>query len=239
MKPYARGDRWVAYNADSLEWLAEQADAGWDVAFVDPPYSINTKSDGDGKLNPWADFCNAALWYTAWIRETRRVLAPHGALWACLNWRSQVPFQKAACDARWAIESMLIWHKDWIGPGGTSGLRPSYEMVALWLKERGRVGDRGLADMQTFPWSSQKPNGHPAEKPVDLVSWCLRAVLPSGTRHVLDIFAGSGTTGAAALSLGHTFTGVELDEAWCEKIAVRLAQAEADGVQVSMFGRSA
>ena len=235
MIPYAQGKRWTLYKGDCLEWLVAQPDDGFDGAFVDPPYSINTKSDGDGKLSPWADYCNAALWYTTWIREARRVLRPHGALWACLNWRSQIPFQKAACDARWAIESMLIWDKDWIGPGGVSGLRPSYEMVALWLRESARVADRGLADVQTFPWSSQKPNGHPAEKPVDLARWCLSATVPPGNgRRVLDLFVGSGTAGVAALALDFEFVGVELDEAWCERAARRLGQAESDGVQVGL-----
>lgn len=236
MSPYASGKRWTLYLGDSLEVLPSQADASVDVCFTDPPYSINTKSDGDGKLSPWADYCNAALWYVAWIREARRAMRDHGALWSCLNWRSAVPFTKAACDLRWPIESMLIWNKDWIGPGGTAGLRPSYEQVALWLNPRGRVQNRGLADVQTFPWSSVKPNGHPAEKPEALVSWCLAATGIGRAMVVLDPFTGSGTTGAAALAGGHDFVGVEMDEGWCERAARRLEQAEINGVQSALFG---
>ena len=236
MTPYASGERWTLYQGDALEWLAGLPSDHADICVADPPYSINTKSDGEGKLSPWADYCNSALWYSAWIRDVRRVLRAHGALWSCLNWRSQVPFQKAACDVRWAIESMLVWDKKWIGPGGNSGLRPSYEQVALWLRERGRVHDRGLPDIQPFPWSSQKPNGHPAEKPEALMVWLIAAVTREPNRLVIDPFCGSGTVGAAALSSGHRFAGCELDEAWCEVIARRLAQAEGDGVQVGMFG---
>lgn len=239
MTPYAAGGRWTLYLGDSVEWLAELPDDSLDIVATDPPYSINTKSDGGGKLSPWGDLCNSALWYTTWIREARRALRAHGALWTCLNWRSQVPFTKASCDLRWPIESMLVWNKDWIGPGGTSGLQPSYELVALWLREQGRVRDRGLADVQTFPWSSQKPNGHPAEKPVDLMAWLIRAVAPRELDRpwiVCDPFTGSGTTGAAALSLGHSFIGCELDEAWAEVAAKRLEAAETGGKQVHLFG---
>lgn len=207
----------------------------FDCINTDSPYSINTKSDGMGKLNPWADYCNAALWYTTWIGEARRVLRPHGALWTCLNWRSQVTFQKASCDAKWPIESMLIWDKRWIGPGGNSGLRPSYEMVALWLRERGRVHDRGLPDIQAFPWSGTKPTGHPAEKPVDLAAWCIRSVVSEPDRIIADLFTGSGYTGVAALRLGHRFAGCEVDESWCEKTARRLEDVEAEGVQGSLL----
>jgi DNA modification methylase len=233
--PYASGKRWTIYNGDALDWLASVADDEADICVTDSPYSINTKSDGDGKLNPWADYCNAALWYTTWIRDVRRVLRPHGALFACLNWRSQVPFQKAACDAKWPIESMLVWDKRWIGPGGSRGLRPAYEQVALWLRERGQVHDRGLADVQPFPWSGVKPTGHPAEKPVPLLQWCIRSVTTDSDRLVIDPFMGSARTGVAALSLGHRFAGCDMDEAWCEKSARWLADAEAGGVQAGLF----
>lgn len=236
MKPYAEGKRWAIYNADALDWLAQTSDDAFDVIVTDPPYSINTKSDGSGKLNPWADFCNAALWYTTWLRQARRVLRPHGALWSCLNWRSQVPFQKAACDARWPIESMLVWHKDFIGTGGNTGLRPSYEQVALWLRETGAVSNRSLSDVQTFPWSTVKPTGHPAEKPVPLFQFCIEAVVPPGDRVVADPFMGSARSGVAALGLGLSYVGCELDEAWCEKAARWLLDEERGGRQRSLFG---
>ena len=233
--PYASGKRWTIHHADALEWLATHPDNTFDIVATDSPYSINTKSDGYGKLNPWADHLNAAHWYTAWIRECRRTLTDRGALWTAMNWRSQVPFTKAACDLRWSIESMLVWNKDWIGPGGPSGLRPSYELLALWLRENGQVHDRGLSDVQTFPWSAFKPSGHPAEKPVDLLRFCIRAVAHEGIRHVADPFTGSGSTGVAAMLEGHTFAGCEIDEAWCEVAAKRLTDAEAEDRQVPAF----
>jgi tRNA G10 N-methylase Trm11 len=100
-----------------------------DAVITDPPYGINTKSDGSGKLSPWGDLCNSAFWYAEWLRLCRGPLAagkPAGCLWTCLNWRSLVTFQKAALRRlAWAIESLLVWDKKWIGPGGSRGLRPS------------------------------------------------------------------------------------------------------------------
>jgi len=51
-------------------------------------------------------------------------------------------------------------------------------------------------------------NFHPTVKSVDLMRWLVRLVTPPGGV-VLDLFAGSGTTGVAALAEGLSFVGVE------------------------------
>jgi DNA modification methylase len=196
-----------------------------DAVITDPPYGINTKSDGSGKLSPWGDLCNSAFWYAAWINAARARLTPRGCLWTCLNWRSLVTFQKAACDISWPIESLMVWDKQWIGPGGQRGLRPSYELVALFANADFAIADRGLPDVQQFPAGSFKPNGHPAEKPISLMSFLVRH--SPGT--VLDCFMGSGTTGVAAIAEGRPFIGIEQDEKWFDIACKRIEQAVAQG----------
>lgn len=210
---------------DCLDVLRTLPDNSVDAVVTDPPYGINTKSDGSGKINPWADLCNAAYWYSAWIGECRRIIAPSGCLWSCLNWRSVVTFQKAACDIGWPIESLLVWDKCWIGPGGTRGLRPSYELVALWGRDSFAVPNRGLADVQRFKWSSHKPNGHPAEKPEALMAWLIEHSTSEGGT-VLDPFMGSGTTGVACVQTGRNFIGVEIDPTYYAIAEKRIAEAQ-------------
>lgn len=62
---------------------------------------------------------------------------------------------------------------------------------------------------------------HPTQKPVALMRWCLQ-FLPDGT--VLDPYAGSGTTLVAAKRHGRCAIGIEINEAYCEIAAKRLAQ---------------
>jgi DNA modification methylase len=209
----AANDKFRIINGDCLEVLRSMESGSVDLVVTDPPYGINTKSDGNGKLSPWGDLTNAAFWYAAWIAECRRVLKPTGALWSCLNWRSLVTFQKAACDLGWPIESLLVWDKQWIGPGGPKGLRPSYELVALWAMPEFGIPNRGLADVQRFKWSAHKPNGHPAEKPRDLMAFLIEHSTQPGAL-IVDPFTGSGTTGEAAVQLGRRFIGIEQDEKW-------------------------
>ena len=64
---------------------------------------------------------------------------------------------------------------------------------------------------------------HPTQKPHGVLSPLLQySVKPGGL--VLDPFMGSGTTGVACVVSGRRFIGVEIDEAFCEIAAKRLAQ---------------
>lgn len=223
MKPVVIGDA-TLYLGDCLEIVPTLPKV--DAVITDPPYGINTKSDGSGKLSPWGDLCNSALWYAAWIGAVRSRLQPTGSLWTCLNWRSLVTFQKASCDVAWPIESLMVWDKQWIGPGGTRGLRPSYELVALFGGPDFAVKDRGLADVQRFQVGSFKPNGHPAEKPIALMDFLVKH---AGGKAVLDPFMGSGTTGVAAARAGREFIGIEMDPKWFDIACRRIEDAQRQG----------
>jgi site-specific DNA-methyltransferase (adenine-specific) len=210
------------YLGDCLEILPTLPKV--DAVITDPPYGINTKSDGSGKLSPWGDLVNSAHWYAAWMGAARARLQPtRGVMWTCLNWRSIVTFQKAACDIAWPIESLMVWDKCWIGPGGTRGLRPSYELVALFAHGDFGIKDRGLPDVQRFPVGSYKATGHPAEKPQALKDFLVKH---SGDGTVLDPFMGSGTTGVAAVQAGREFIGIEMDPVWFESACRRIDEAQ-------------
>lgn len=195
------------------------------AVITDPPYMINLKSDGRGKLNPWMDACNGAYWYAAWMSKVRDILKPDGCLWTCLNWRSLVTYQKAACDIGWPIESILVWDKGYFGTGSLKGLRPSYELVALFAMPEFAIPNRALPDIQRFQWSTRKPHGHPAEKPESLMSWLIDISTKPGDL-VLDPFMGSGTTGVAAVQLGQKFIGIEQDAKWYNIAKTRICDAE-------------
>jgi site-specific DNA-methyltransferase (adenine-specific) len=57
---------------------------------------------------------------------------------------------------------------------------------------------------------------HPSLKPQSFLRRVVRAVLPLGTGVVLDTFAGSGSTLAAANVLGYESIGIELDPTYVE-----------------------
>jgi len=64
-------------------------------------------------------------------------------------------------------------------------------------------------------------NNHPTVKPTDLMRWLCRLVTPAGG-HVLDPFAGSGSTGRGAIAEGLQFTGIEMDPAYAAIAEARI-----------------
>ena len=68
-----------------------------------------------------------------------------------------------------------------------------------------------------------KPNGHPAEKPIEGMTWLIKN--GGDAQLILDPFMGSGTTLRAAKDLRRKAIGIEIEEKYCE-IAVRRLQQE-------------
>jgi DNA modification methylase len=79
------------------------------------------------------------------------------------------------------------------------------------------MGDRPCA-------CDAKVRGHPTVKPQSLMRWLCRLVTPPGGR-ILDCFAGSGSTLAAAYAEGFSAVGIELDDEYVGDIRHRLAAA--------------
>lgn len=221
MKPYYEQDGITIYHGDCREVLPTLEPV--DLVLTDPPYVFGIASTAqEGKAGGWGDLMNSAAWYAIILNECSRLTEPsQGAAWVFNSWRSFPVLARAAYEARWPICSLMVWDKMWIGPGGMQGLRPSYELAALFVHKGFALPNRGLPDIWQSKWSSHKPTGHKAEKPLDLVT---RMIGESPGAVVLDPFLGSGTTLLAAKDLGRQAIGIEIEERYCEIAAKRLRQ---------------
>ena len=170
------------------------------------------------------------------LREAHRVLAPHGCLYFHIDYR-EVHYCKILLDTIFGRESFLneiIWAYDF---GGRSKKRwpAKHDNILLYAKtptdyvfnyediERipymapGLVGPEKAArgKVPTDTWwhtivatNSSEKTGYPTQKPLGVLRRIVQASSPPGGL-VLDFFAGSGTTGAAALELGRRFVLVD------------------------------
>ncbi len=71
-----------------------------------------------------------------------------------------------------------------------------------------------------------KANGHPTQKPVALMRYFVETYTNPGDV-VLDFAMGSGTTGAACMSIEREFIGIEKDEYWFHFAEERIQKVKA------------
>jgi len=210
------------YLGDALEIMA---DVRADFCVADPPYNFSTSSSGV-KHQFWSDAINSSRWFRDVLALAKISLRHSGAVWQFLNWRTFVPFQKAVWDVGLKIDSVMVWDKQWIGPGGDVGLRPSYELVGLVAMNGWKLPNRSLPDIWRCQWAAHRPSGHPAEKPEALIA---KIIAESPGDIVLDPFMGSGTTGVATIKAARKFVGIELDDRWFEVACRRIEEAQRQG----------
>lgn len=85
--------------------------------------------------------------------------------------------------------------------------------------------DVEFTDVWTFENVRQYRGKHPAEKPVDLLKHAINATTYPGDI-VLDCFAGSGSTGVAALELERKSILFEIEEKWSNYAADKMQSVE-------------
>lgn len=69
--------------------------------------------------------------------------------------------------------------------------------------------------------------GHPTQKPLKLMRWCL-GFLPDA-QTILDPFMGSGTTGVACVQMGRKFIGIERELKYFDIACKRISEATRQG----------
>jgi site-specific DNA-methyltransferase (adenine-specific) len=93
-----------------------------------------------------------------------------------------------------------------------------FDTTVIPTNPNGILQDRYDSGMQTGMYQDAKENAgnnHPTVKPVELMKYLIKLVTPPNST-VLDPFNGSGSTGMAAVELGHTYIGCELDPNYVE-----------------------
>ena len=238
------------YQGDALEVLARLPEESVDCVWTDPPYLLSNggvtcvagrmvsvnKGDWDRSRGIEADH----EFNLAWTAACRRVLKPAGTLWVSGTLHVYPSVGMALIQNGFRLLNDIIWEKPNPPPNlGCRTFTHSTEVI-LWAT-RAAKGSRhrytfnyqemrrenGGKQMKTVwqmkaPTAAEKRFGkHPTQKPIELIERCLRASTNEGDV-VLDPFAGSGSTGVAALELGRRFIGIEIDPGFVDISVKRL-----------------
>jgi len=207
----------------------------FDAVVTDPPYSSGGQSKGNraastaakylnSKSNsPWADFAGDSKdqrsylhWSALWMSLCYERLNPGGLMIVFSDWR-QLPVTSDALQASgFTWRGVGVWDKAGSSRPYKGGFKAQTEFF-LWGSKGALVGDTYSPGLFKV---SQKPGEklHQVGKPLPL----MEALVAACGGSVLDPFMGSGTTGAAALSQGKDFVGIEVSEHYHQVAVDRL-----------------
>ena len=200
-----------------------------DSLITDPPYGIKDESWEPDDLESFT-----REWAIRWLSckaDTILIFWSQQFLWDGRKW-----FDESLNDYK--FQQLLIWHyANNKSPQSRMGFKQTWEPIFFYRKINsqrkirisGSEWGKGLNDFDchiaavpqsNFNGVNQKQ--HPTQKPLSVMRWLINATTEPGEL-VCDPFAGSGTTGIAAVQLKRRFHGIEIDPEYIKLAQKRIA----------------
>lgn len=221
--------RWQVIEGDCLAVLPTLAPGSVDAVVTDPPYGTDVPRDGYGRRQLWDATRRIAgdsdlSTMLAGLTAARRVLKPDAWAVCFASPKRHAETVAAAQEAGYSVEGEVVWDKAMPGLGG--GIRYQHEIVLLLASGE----PEGLSELFSVQRVCRVAAAvHPHEKPTALMRRLVRYVCAKGGT-VLDPFAGSGSTGVAAVAEGSRFVGIEREPAYVAIARARIAAEAAQAV---------
>jgi len=203
-----------------------------DLVISDVPYALTSGgiAKGEGTMSGIfaaenysnnGQMVSATVPFPAMMQVIHDALVEHADCYVMANDKNVTPLDNAARAAGFSLHNLLVWDK--VSPTANRWYMKNVEFSLYLWKGRARTINNP-SSKQLIRGGIDKVTGHPTEKPVFVMAeYILNSSQPGDM--VLDPFAGSGTTGVAAIQTGRRFTGIEIDEGYFEIACARLRQA--------------
>ena len=217
-------------HGNCIEVLRQMPDSSIDCVLTDPPYVIGAGECGFTGSRKYLhqllddDLTNGfdLIILDECLRVVRTpnliFFASRLQLREYLNWAYER-------DLNW---SLICWHKTNPIPFTASPYLPDTEYALHFMRGK-KVGGCYHSKRHFYVQPTGKsPFDHPTVKPLNIVKNLLLNAASARGSIVLDPFMGSGTTGVAAIQLGHRFIGIELNSDYLAIAERRIAQAKPD-----------
>jgi DNA modification methylase len=229
-QPLYQSERATLWHARAEAVLPSLETESFDLVVTDPPYGVEFESErraatfGQIENDTPAD----RDLVRAILGECVRLVGQHRHLYV-FGPPDALNGMKVSATAE------LVWDKGRTGLGNLHApWGPAHEPITFAVSEFRHAGKSGKSNhavrmrkgsVLSFAAPTGRAVRHPNEKPVGL----LRELIESSSRSgdlVLDPFAGSGSTGVAAILAGRRCVLVESDARWVPRIIERLTEAE-------------
>ncbi len=175
-----------------------------------------------------------------WLQACRRVLKPEGTLWVSGTYHSIYQCGHAMQALEYHILNDITWFKPNASPNLSGRFFTASHETLIWArKDKKAKHTFNYKDMKTGNWhlgdfikkegkqmrsvwaigtpknGEKKFGKHPTQKPMDLLNRIMLASTKRGDI-VLDPFAGSSTTGLAAIQHDRKFIGVDTEKKYLD-----------------------
>lgn len=203
---------------DPVTGLALLPDRSVDHVICDPPYEAEAHTKGRrARAAGGGEIYNETPLDFVAITDNERIRAGAELARVACRWILVFCQVEAAMKWRAALETREVGYVRtcvWTKPDATpqfTGDRPGmgYESIVV-CHRAGKKRWNGGGTRGVFEFSGDRDREHMTQKPVALMEKLVRLFTDPGDT-ILDPFAGSGTTGVAAIRLGRKFIGWERD----------------------------
>lgn len=232
------------YKGNALDVL--RGDVGmFDAVITDPPYASGSTLAGKQastaikytnakKKCPFPDFCGDAMDTRAWSHMMRELLeaareksTPGAPLAVFIDWRNLPTLTDAIQWAGWSLRGVAVWDKV-TGRPQRGRFRQQAEFL-VWGSNGHMPIDRGVPCLPGVFRAVNVQGGeriHQTQKPLEIMREIVKITTPGG--RILDPFAGSGSTLAAARVEGFDAVGIEMHGEIAAAAAERLGVEAVD-----------
>ena len=223
-------------NQSCFEYIKNIKDNSIDLILIDPPYEISrdTNFAGGEKTGKNTDRFRISMDFGEWdknfdgleliIKEGYRVLRPGGTFICFYDlWKIET-LKKYFDNNKYKQVRFIEWLKTNPVPLNSkiNYLTNSREIAISAIKiSKPTFNSQYDNGLYNYPICHDKGRFHPTQKPLELIEDLIKKHSNEGDI-VLDCFAGSCTTGVAALKLKRNFMGCELDKEYFDKSMKRL-----------------
>lgn len=204
-------------HGDCIPLMRQIPTKSVDFIVTDPPYLVNYRDRSGRTIQNDAN----SDWLKPAMQEAYRVLKQDRVAIMFYGWTRVDAFFKAWRHAGFQPVGHIVFRKTYSSK--SRFLKYQHEQAYLLAKGRPPLPKQPLADVIDMPYSDNKL--HPTQKPVAALASLIRSFSLPG-EFVLDPFAGSGSSCAAALLTGRRFLGMELDEAYHARATARVARVQ-------------
>lgn len=236
---------WSLCQGDAFAHLGRLPGQSVDAVITDPPYGagfsmaermrsskekyINSDSSYAKPLpNMAGDAVMAEHWRTvmdALLAQSVRLLRPGGHFLAFIDWRGLPSLTAAVMASGLRPRGVVVWDKGRGSRPYKGGFRMQSELI-VWASAGTLKPWEGQPYLDGVLSHTTPTRGklHITQKPLTLMEELIQVVPRGGV--IVDPFAGSATTGVAAVRHGRRFIGYELVPEYYETGLERLREAE-------------